>query len=239
MVRAPASAVIAVSLAASLQAAARPVAFRADDGVPLVGTFYEPVPRPGPAVILVHMLTRSREDWQAVGARLAEAGIGALALDLRGHGASGPALAASTGQSDLASQMLLDVAAARSFLRGRPDLVFAERIGLAGASVGANLVVTAAAGDPAVRSIALLSAGLEYRGLRVEAAMKKYGTRPALLVASRDDPYATRSLEHLATAANGVPETRLFDSGGHGTVMLTRQPDLIRLLVDWFRRTLL
>ena len=62
--------------------------------------------------------------------------------------------------------------------------------GLAGASIGANLAVLAAADDPTVRSLALLSVGLDYRGLRLEAALKKFGARPALLVASQEDPYA-------------------------------------------------
>ena len=47
-------------------------------------------------------------------------------------------------------------------------------IGLAGASIGANLALLDAADDPGVMSVALLSPGIDYRGLRTEAAMKKY-----------------------------------------------------------------
>lgn len=63
------------------------VSFKTQDGVAIAGTLYLPG-RPAPAVILLHMQTRSREDWQALGQRLAEAGIVALAIDFRGHGAS-------------------------------------------------------------------------------------------------------------------------------------------------------
>jgi hypothetical protein len=38
---------------------------------------------------------------------------------------------------------------------------------------------------------------------------------------------------------DGLRDLRLVTGAGHGTVMLTRQPDLVGLLVDWFRRTLL
>jgi hypothetical protein len=67
------------------------VTIRTDDGVSLAATWYEPDTR-SPAVILVHMLHKTRRDWDAVGSRMASEGIGALALDLRGHGESTGAL---------------------------------------------------------------------------------------------------------------------------------------------------
>jgi hypothetical protein len=96
-----------------------------------------------------------------------------------------------------------------------------------------------AADDPGVQSIALLSPGLDYRGLRTEAAMKKFGGRPAFLVSSTKDPYAWRSVKTLAGIGPGTREVRLSDALAHGTVLLQRDPDLASALVDWFRRTLL
>ncbi len=208
--------------------------FKTEDGVSIAGTIYLPG-RPAPAVILVHMQTRSREDWQVLGQRLADAGIVALAIDLRGHGASdhgppatGPGLAA----------MQLDVKAARAYLATRSDVI-GGRVGLGGASIGANLAVLAAAGDPTVRTLALLSAGLDYRGLRTEAALNRYGARPALLVASQEDNYAMITMRRLSGQGAGTREQLVLNGAGHGTVMLSRQPDLVGTLVDWFRRTLL
>jgi acetyl esterase/lipase len=131
-----------------------------------------------------------------------------------------------------------DVAAARRYLASRGD-VQPSRIGIAGASIGANLAVLEAAGDAAVVSLALLSPSLDYRGLRIEAALKKYGDRPALLVSSDDDPYATRSVRDLKKLGTGTRESVLLSHAGHGTVMLGRDTDIGRTLVDWFRRTLL
>ena len=68
--------------------------------------------------------------------------------------------------------------------------------------------------------------------------MKKYGARPALLVGSTKDPYAARSIEHLATIGPGTREVRLDEAVAHGTVLLARDPALIGALVDWFKRTL-
>ena len=69
---------------------------------------------------------------------------------------------------------------ARRFSPARSDSS-GVAIGIAGASIGANVARAAAADDPAIRSLALLSPGLDYRSLRTEAAMQKYGARPALL----------------------------------------------------------
>src|SRR5579872_5076570 len=85
-----ASTAAAVLVHAPLHAAtARPVTFRTDDGVTIAASFYEAARHPAPAVILLHMQTRSRDDWQATATRLADAGLHALAIDFRGHGASG------------------------------------------------------------------------------------------------------------------------------------------------------
>ena len=73
--------------------------------------------------------------------------------------------------------MVNDVKAARRHLAARPE-VNHSRIGIAGASIGANLAVLAAVDDPTVTSLALLSPTLDYRGLRIEAALRKYGKRP-------------------------------------------------------------
>jgi alpha-beta hydrolase superfamily lysophospholipase len=176
------------------------------------------------------MLHRSRHDFDGLASQLASAGIGALTFDLRGHGESQGTIGADLGE------MVADVQAARRFLAGRGDVT--GRVGLAGASLGANLAAMAAAGDPTISSLALLSPTLDYRGVRIEAAMKKFGARPLLMVASDEDGYASRSVRDLAKGQRGREVLRLTGAG-HGTVMLERDPSLMGSLVDWFRRTLL
>jgi dienelactone hydrolase len=216
-------------------ASSQRVAIRTDDGVSLAATWYEPGAR-APAVILVHMLHKNRRDWDAVATSLASQGIGALAIDLRGHGESSGSI--PEGDTVDYSVLLRDVIAARHYLSSRGD-VQPSRVGIAGASIGANLAVLEAAADPTVASIALLSPSTDYRGLRIEAAMKTYAKRPALLIASDDDAYASRSVKELQKAGTGIREALILNHAGHGTVMLGRDSDLARTLVDWFRRTLL
>jgi alpha-beta hydrolase superfamily lysophospholipase len=217
-----------------LEARAQRVAFRTDDGVTIAATWYEPSFRPAPAVILVHMLGRSRRDWDGFASRLASSGIGALAIDLRGHGES--AYAGTAGETPDYSVMVKDVAAARRYLNSRAD-VRPSKIGIAGASIGANLAALDAAADPGIASVALLSPSLDYRGLRIEAAVRKYGSRPMLLVSSDDDPYARRSALDLEKTG-GTRELLSLVGAGHGTNMLNRSYELPQALVDWFRRTL-
>jgi pimeloyl-ACP methyl ester carboxylesterase len=222
----------ATLLGRPVAASSHMVTFRAADGTQLAADLYEPQAQPAPAVVLVHMLTRSRLDWVATAERLQDAGILALTVDLRGHGQSGGSLDPA---GDLAP-MQRDVQAAVAFLKSR-NTVATGRLGIAGASLGAQLAVLVAASDPSIRSLALLSAGGDYRGLRIEAALRKVN-RPVLLVAGSDDPYALRSAATLSATGVGR-ETLTLQGAGHGTIMLSRQPDLAGRLVDWFRRTLL
>lgn len=229
---------IAVSFAVLAVTAPTPAAstqritLRTDDGVVLAAMWYEPSTRPAPAVILVHMLQRSRRDFEALASRLSADGIGALAIDLRGHGES-----QHTGEIQDYSSFVLDVKAARRFLAGRSD-VQQSRVGIVGASLGANLAMLEAGGDGSIASVALLSPSLEYRGLRIEPSLRKYGARPALLVAADDDPYAARSARELRKVGEGRRELLILSHAGHGTQMLGRDPDLVRTVTDWFKRTL-
>jgi dienelactone hydrolase len=235
--RVPATAALLLATLAGISgstlSSSQRVTFRTDDGTTIAADWYESAYRPAPAVVLVHMLGRSRRDWEEVGERLAAAGIGALAIDLRGHGDSAHGPTADGGGYAVMTQ---DVAAAKRFLRTRSDVV-PSRIGILGASIGANLAVLDAASDPAVASLALLSPSLDYRGLRIEAAARKYGNRPMLLVSSDDDGYARRSVADLQKT--GSPRELVQLAGaGHGTNMLRRSPELAYSLVDWFHRTL-
>jgi dienelactone hydrolase len=218
--------------AVPLAAAGRIVNFNAADGTPLVGTFYEAGSSATPCVVLVHMLGRQRDDWAGVAERLQQQGISALTIDLRGHGASG-------GTRTPLARMTDDVMAAVRWLGAR-SAVRADAIGIGGASLGASLALQAAAALPSVRSLALVSPSLDYRGVRIDAALvRKYGARPILFIASSEDPYALRSVRDLSSDTSGVREQRLASVAAHGTVLLNADPDLPSALVDWFRRTLI
>ena len=231
-----AAAILLVLAATALAAEPQAVTFATRDGVQVAGTLYLPDKQPAPAVLLLHMLSRSQHDWDGTAVMLAESGIAALAIDFRRNGGPRP----STGEADSGdfSDLVLDAEAARAYLAARPEII-PGRIGVAGASLGANVAVLEAGNDPTIRSLAVLSVSLDYRGLKMEQALKNYGSRPALLVASSEDPFALRSARQAVTMGDGPRELRVLSGAGHGTVMLARDPDLASTLVDWFLRTLL
>src|SRR5438093_10055629 len=139
----------ALTWPSAVDAAGRQVQFRALNGQMLTGLLMDARDRPAPAVILVPMLGRPKDDWQAVAQRLADANINALAIDLPG----------TTLPSDPAelAHWHENILAAVAYLTTRPSDVRPGAIGVAGASLGANLAVLAAAQDASVRSIALVS----------------------------------------------------------------------------------
>lgn len=228
---------VLVLLTASVPALAsgRPVTFSAADGTTLAGLYYEAANRPAPAVVLVHMLGRSKDEWSLIAERLQNAGISVVAMDLRGHGLSG-------GNGAMLGPMVGDVRAAIDWVSTRPG-IRPGALALVGASLGANLVALAAAGAAAggvaVRAVGLISPSLDYRGVRVDASvMNKLGNRPVWLAASTEDPYALRTVKELVSGS-AARELRLSGVRGHGTPLLNADQDLAQALVDWLGRTLI
>jgi pimeloyl-ACP methyl ester carboxylesterase len=218
------------------------VSFPSTDGVSIAGELYEPSSRSffglrstdekRPAVVLVHMLTRSRGDWGGLPDRIRDAGIAALAIDLRGHGQS-------SGSAQDLQAMIHDVRAAARWLALRAN-IRADQIAIVGASLGASLALLAATDLPQVRAIALLSPSLDYRGLRTDTGLiKRLGARSIWLAASDQDPLALRTLRDMAAAPSGPREQHVSSVLAHGTVLLDKDREVGRVLVDWLRRSLL
>lgn len=204
------------------------VQLRSPDGVALAATVYDAA-NPVAAVVLVHMYTRSKDDWRVFAERLQSVDITAIAVDLRGHGGSG---GISTPTPAMANDVRAAVTFASTRTGGRP-------IGVVGASLGASVGLLAAAEDPVVRGVALVSPSADYRGVRIDAAVKRYGARPMLLIASSEDPYALRTVRGLVDDAATSREQRLSSVPAHGTMLLDRDADVTAALLDWLRRTLL
>lgn len=210
-------------------AAGRQISFRTDDGRTINGFLMESSRRPSAAVVLVGMLGRSKDDWEPVAQRLEEGNITALAIDLP-----------QSSRPDTAEALLSwhrDILGSVRYLSGRSD-IRPDAIGVAGASLGANLAAVAAAADPRIRSLVLISPSLDYRGVRIESALRQYGSRPALLIASSRDPYAARTVRELTKDPPGIRDGRLVEPFAHGTLLLARDPDLVHAIVEWFQRTL-
>ncbi len=200
------------------------VIIEASDGLQIAGTLY-PVEGDGarPAVLLLHMLNSDRSVWAEFAAELNAAGYVALAIDMRGHGAT-------RGGRDwvLAED---DLTLAWRFLADQPN-VDAGKIAVIGGSIGANMALILGANQPQIAGVALLSPGLDYRGVVTDAAMTAFGDRPILIVASQEDRYAADSSESLAGLTDQA-NLIMYDGAGHGTRMFDAEPELMGILIDW------
>lgn len=203
----------------------------AEDGTKIAGVFYSPA-GVRPAVLLLHMLDRSKEDWDDFATALVERGFAALAIDLRGHGQS-EGNWRDFGEADFRA-MELDTKAAVAWLREQRS-VDRERIAIVGASIGANTALNYASRDSAIKAVALLSPGLSYRGVSTESTILSYD-RPLLIVASKGDDYSASSSRELYARSPLAPEQKMlviYSGTAHGTKMFIAEPALEGLLLDW------
>ncbi len=208
------------------------VTIEAADGLLLHATYSAPGGMaPFPGVILLHMLGSNRQVWEEVGltdALLAN-GYAVLALDMRGHGESG-----SDRDWEKADDDLLRVW--NYFVE--LESVDEARTAVIGASIGSNIALRTGASQPAIKTVALLSPGLDYRRVTTDDAIIQYGSRPLLIVASEEDQYAADSSLTLAEMAPGTATLQLYDGAGHGTDMFGPEPELTQLLLDWLNQHL-
>jgi acetyl esterase/lipase len=204
--------------------AAFPAEFVADDGLVIAGTFYPGPIRPAPTALLIHMRGSTKEAWQPVANALQKAGYSVLAIDLRGYGDTG-----GTINWTLAPQ---DVKMVLARLSGLPG-VDPQRIVVVGADIGANLALGACADLSGCKAAVLLSPGLDTEGVQTTDAMKRFGTRPVLIVASRSDTPSVSDSVTLARLAQGEQQLQLYDGKAHGTALFSTQPGLAALIVQW------
>jgi len=229
---------LALSLAAQAPNATD-MALSTPDGFALKGTLILPVTKGKvPVVILAHQFHTDRTGWLPLTERLLSRGIGVLAMDLRGHGASTlkggsdvrvsddfKASAAAVGFDQLPA----DLALAAAWVRKQPR-VDGRRLGLAGASVGAFSAIMAA---PAVHPVAVLSlspAGAIAFGEDATGKLKGAllrGKASTLVLASSADKEAFETAQALKDLP-GVA-LNLKEGSEHGFAYFQEKADLMAI----------
>ena len=152
---------------------------------------YYPAEDPRGWVVYLHMMPATKESWRSLASYLAKNGYEGIAIDLRGHGASDGGPDGYEEFSDAEHQASIkDLEAALTYLEGVG--ASPKRVALIGASIGANLALKWLAEHGEYTCATLLSAGLNYRGIRAEPLARELrrGQR-VLLVAGRDDDRAS------------------------------------------------
>ncbi len=237
--------ILSVSLAAFAGAAwaqppsAEQVTFTTSDGVTISATLHHPSPGTRvPCVILLHQNKSDRSSWAQLIPLLLQNNYAALALDLRGHGASTnfggrTRTFADFTDADYAA-MINDVRAAANYLHNRKD-INGGRLGLIGASIGANLALQYASEDRTVRTVIMLSPGLDYRSLEVVPYLDAYDRRALFMIVSQGDAYSYNScleIKKEATIASPL-KLKVYDGDVHGTGLLAAHKGLDAIFIAW------
>jgi len=204
-----------------------PIIFNAPDNSALAAAYYPPIVQPAPGILLLHMYGGSKADWDSFARDLQKQGYAALALDLRGHGGS-------SALPQVWSKAPDDVKGAWQLLTSRPE-VDVNRTAIVGASIGANLALMVGGGQSRIEAVVALSPGVDYLGLNPTSAMKNFGERPVLLVASKDDSYSFDSIQTLDALAISAEKLELTKAG-HGTGMFS-DTTLEPALMTWLNKT--
>jgi dienelactone hydrolase len=213
------------------------MALTSADGFALKGTLSLPAAKGKvPVVILAHSFRSDRSGWAPLADRLAARGIGTLALDLRGHGASTmkDGVEVSVSGDFLTSAKAVgfdkipaDLAQAAAWVRKQPG-VDGRRIGLAGSSFSAFMVLLAA---PEVKPVAVLSlspAGNAALGTDARDQLKTAvlrGRASTLVMASTGDKEAFENasgLKDLPGVSLNLPEGE-----DHGFAFFKERADLM------------
>jgi len=219
------------------------IKFESYGKVEIVGKYYGPSKLNSPALILLHQWQSNRKSYEDFAKQMHLKGFGVLAIDGRGFGESvrttDGKLVPVSRTDEAVKAMKADVRNAYEFLTKQIN-VDPERIGIVGASYGSSIGLMYAVDNKKVKALAMLSPGLNYFGnMPIEPAVKNYGDRPLLLVASEDDKAATNSVKKLKeVGANERYEMKIYPKGGHGTTMFVLKTGVEDVLEEFFTKNL-
>jgi len=244
-VRKTAALLFVISFVSAAAPAPKALVIPTVDGVVLQAVWFETEKPAKVGWLLLHGLGSVKEEWTPLVSKLVAAGQAVCLVDLRGHGKSTQRLDGSgisyqqfreIGPKSQWSKMIADVDPVLDQFAKASGLP-RERIGIGGASLGANIALNAAAADRRIPALILLSPGLEYAGIRSVGVFEQLQRRPVFMAASPGDGYAFSSVQQLARHRQD-PALRLKvgDGAAHGVQMFSET--FMAELAGWARDTL-
>ncbi len=187
-------------------------------------------------LVLVHIMPQTKESWSNLAKSLQSIGYESIAIDLRGHGESDGGPDGYLNFSDADHQKSIsDLEAAVDYLLENRNAT-SDKISFIGASIGANLSLRYISEHSEFKKAILLSAGLNYRGIKTEPLVKNLKTgQGVFLISSRDDASNAEENQKLydSVPSEAQKKIQIYESGGHGTDILINQPSLLGLIVEF------
>ena len=198
-----------------------------EDGLTLAATYFPPMEQAVrvPGLVLLHEAFGVRQSWQPFALAAQQAGFAVLVPDFRGHGAS-------LGEQVFDGALDYDFEATLAWIQKRPE-VDAQRVAVAGASLGASIALRGAARHPEIRAVAMLSPGTLLWQVDARPAITDYGQRPLLLAVAEEDAYPLASCRQLGEQALGSVRLLTYPGSAHGTALLRDEAELFEELLAW------
>jgi dienelactone hydrolase len=209
--------------------------FRSGDGVDLAATLYVPARPHPPGLILAHEAGADRRRWEAMAQTLRDAGYMAIALDMRGHGASTLRDGAVLNYRTFSAEDW--IGAWRDFESAREQLLRRgadpENLAVAGEGLGANLALYYARREPSMQAVVMVSPELDDQGIKSESIIQELNKRPVLLMAAENDVPSATSATALKAAASGFTDLRIYPGNARGVDLLAASDDASAQLLNW------
>ena len=210
---------------------------KTSDGITIAGNHYK-IPLESPGISLFHMMPATKESYGDFAKKLNDAGLGALAIDLRGHANSeGGPNGFNEFSDEQHQESIKDVIAAVEFQKNEGH----SPLFICGASIGANLTLKYLAENDDVKKAILLSPGINYKGIEsFPLAEKVSSDKEVYIVSAKDDIRelgpANEQGKKIFDALNCKKEIEVFDVGGHGTDIFKVHPEIMEKLIIWLKR---
>lgn len=199
----------------------------AADGAQVPATFKTPITSPVAGLVLVHGKGENPEQWTSFETYAALEDFATITIALRQ-----PLATAETEAQGVSPWVLAgyDIEAAHQSLL--EEGIRPERIVLIGSGVGGSLALRYAAQEKRVPAAILLSPGLEYEELPLEAARAAYPGSLMMLYAT-GDAYAAASTRTLHEIAPGLSEVREYQGTAHGIILLNSSSHARSQMLHW------
>lgn len=185
-------------------------------------------------VVLLHGWGMSYNEWTGFKEKLREEGWSTMAFDFRGHGASIEAVGRQIDyrkmdKSSDRKQLFVDIRIVMEYLPTR------KPVWIVGSSLGANYALRYTASDKRIRGVVLIAPGYDTWKILTRDLIGKYGSRPMMLIAARNNPWSFRTSVEIHEKAKG-PKSFFALESGHDVEGIKDKMPLASPILDWMNK---